>query len=263
MSVQMLRQAWKNERMDAARFAVMLAIWGLLIVLIYPNISKTASSAIDSLPTSVQKAFSVTDFSTLAGFLGGEYLNLLWPLVAAIFAILAASSLVAQEIERGTVELWLSVPASRASLYLGKLAALAAAIVGLAVISLVGIALGVFFAGESASVITFVATGCMLAAFGLAVLGIGALTSSFSSTRGRAAGIAGAVVLLFYLIRLVSSLTGTLDWLRFGSLFTLFRPQHAFATGDVEIARLLALIGIGAVCATIGVVMFQRRDVIA
>ena len=43
----------------------------------------------------------MTDMGTLPGFIGGELLNFMWPLIAGVFVIMTGAAVVAQEVERG------------------------------------------------------------------------------------------------------------------------------------------------------------------
>src|SRR5690606_36024918 len=82
---------------------------------------------IDRFPPALLAAFGIGDLTSFPGFIGAEFLNLMWPLIVGIFVIMTGAGLVAQEIERGTVEFWLSVPETRMRLLLGKVVAFALA----------------------------------------------------------------------------------------------------------------------------------------
>ena len=143
-------------------------------------------------------------FMTLAGLLGGEILTFMWPLVTAVVVIIAGAAVVAQEVERGTVELWLSAPESRVRPLTAKLAALVVGILVVVLATLGALVLGVRLVGATLTTGGVLALGAVLVAFGIAVGGYAAIVSSFSHARGRAAGFAAALTLACYLARVIA-----------------------------------------------------------
>lgn len=264
MSLQMLRRAILDMRMTVFWFALGMAAYALLIVQFWPVMkanSELLSQYIRSFPEALMKAFGVTDLATFPGFLGAEYLNFIWPLIASVFVVTAGSAVVAQEIDRGTVELWLSVPERRWRLLVAKLVALFLAVVVLAAVTVVAIAIGSAVAGETPHPTALAATGLALAAYSVAVAGYCAHFSSFFSERGKAAGLGAAVTLGSYLASIVSGLSKDVEGLKYFSLITAFHPQQALESGAPSWTEVGALLAIAAVCALAALVVFERRDV--
>ena len=105
---------------------VIVTLLLLAIIAFYPSIrdsSEQFEELLNAYPDAITEAFGIDDFSSFAGFVGAEALNVIWPLVAAGFAIVVGSAAVAGEIERGSVDLWLSVPVARWRLLLAKIVA--------------------------------------------------------------------------------------------------------------------------------------------
>ena len=264
MSLQMLRRATLDLRMTVFWFGLGMAAYALLIVQFWPAMkanSELLSQYIRSFPEALMKAFGVTDLSTFPGFLGAEYLNFMWPLIASVFVVTAGSAVVAQEIDRGTVELWLSVPERRWRLLVAKLVALFLGVVVIAAVTVVAIALGSPFAGETPNPMALAATGLVLAAYGVAVGGYCTLFSSFLSERSKAAGLGAAVTLASYLASIISGLSKDVEDLKYFSLTTAFHPQQALESGTPSWTEVGGLVGIGVVCVLAALVVFERRDV--
>lgn len=264
MSLPMLRRATLDLRMTVFWFGLGLAGYALLIVQFWPAMkasSELLAQYIRSFPEPLMKAFGITDLTTFPGFLGAQYLNLMWPLIASVFVVMAGSAVVAQEIDRGTVELWLSVPERRWRLLAAKLVALLLGVVVIAAVSVVAIAIGSPFVGETPHPTALAATGLVLAAYGVAVAGYCALFSSLFSERGKAAGLGAAVTLGSYLASIVSGLSKDVEGLKYLSLTTAFHPQQAMESAAPSWTEIGALFGIGVVCALAALVVFERRDV--
>ena len=266
MSVVMFRRALKDLRWTALWYALGLFLYGLMIMSFYPSIGKNTElmrQYLQSFPEGMLRAVGVTDMGTLPGFIGGELLNLMWPLIALVFVIMTGAAVVAQEVERGTIELWLSVPDSRPRLLMGKLVALLVGIVALALATLAAVALGAVLVGETIGLRGLLAMTAVLLAFGAAVGGYAALFSAFASDRGKPAGLAAGLTLAMYLAWVLAGLSDRWSWLKRLSIFTAYKPQEALARGQVPGLEVLILLAIAVVCGAAALVVFQRRDAIA
>ncbi len=264
MSTIMLRRAIKDLRWTILWYALGVAVYSLAIMSVYPTMRRNAQSFQDILktyPDAFLKAFGVsTNMFEMAPFISAEFLNVIWPLIVAIFVIMTGTAAVAQEIERGTVELWLSVPESRARLLSAKIASLVLGIVVIAVVTVIAIEVGALMVGESFGISRLMALVPELLAFPVAVAGYSLLFSSFASERGKVAGLAAVVTLAFYLMWVFAALVESLSWLRYLTIFTAYKPQQALESGVVSWIQILALLAIGLVGAIGAMVIFQRRD---
>lgn len=261
----MLRKALWDIRWTATWFAAGGAGYVVLLGAFYPafrNQSQTISQLVANYPKAMLTALGYTDMTTFAGFLGTEALNLFWPIIIAVFATLAGAALVAKEVEDGTSEMWLSVPAARWRLLLGKMGALAIAL--LAAVAACVAAVASMAAIVSASVTTtgLLAMGADMAAFIFVIAGYSALLSSILGSRGAAAGLSFGITLLFYVLWLVGGLADRWKQLKDISIFTAYTPQKALETGSVDVAGLVALVIITVACVGAALVIFQRRDAI-
>jgi ABC-2 type transport system permease protein len=266
MNPVMLRRALKDLRWTVAWYAGGLAIFVLVMMGFYPTVRANAEEfqrMLSAYPKAFMEAFGVTDFTTPAGFIGAEVLSVLWPLIAAIFAILAGAATVALEVERGTIDLWLSVPERRWRLLLAKVGALLAGIALITAATLAALVLGAAWVGERFTVSGLLAAGVVLTSFGIAVGGYAVLCSSFSSDRGKAAGLAAALTLVFYMASIIAGLSERWSWLERVTIFTAYQPQRALETGQVPLAGTLALLAIGAACVAGAAAIFERRSIVA
>ncbi len=264
MSVIMLRRALKDLRWTALWYVVGVALYGVLIMLVYPTMRRNATSfedIIKTYPDAFLKAFGVTtNMFEMPAFVSAEFLNVIWPLIVAIFVIMAGTATVAQEIERGTIELWLSVPESRARLLIAKIVSLVIGVVIVSGATVVAIEIGALLVGESFGLSHLIALFPCLLAFPLAVAGYSVLFSSFSRERSKAAALAAFATLGFYLMWVFAALVDRLSWMRYLSIFTAFKPQRALETGTFFWQQFLILMGVGVVCSAVAVLVFERRD---
>lgn len=265
MSSVMFRRALADLRWTTLWYALGLTLFGLLALALWPTVREDTQqfeALIEQIPEAVRRALGVGNLITFTGYLGARLLNFFWPLVASVFVIMAGAAVVAQEVERGTVDLWLSVPETRRRLLAAKLAALLVAVVALALATMASLVLAAPLVNESLSLGGAAAAGAMLAAFGAAVGSYAALFSAVASERGRAAGGAAAVTLASYVFWIFAGLSDRWAWLKYLSLYTAFKPQQALESGRLPLPEALVLVAVTAACSAGALVLFERRDAV-
>ncbi|OLC52877.1 MAG: hypothetical protein AUH85_15545 [Chloroflexi bacterium 13_1_40CM_4_68_4] len=264
MSLPMLRRAVLDERGTVFWYSLGVFVYVVIVLQFWPTAKRNAdlfAQYITSFPKAFLEAFGVTDFTSFPGFVGAELLNFMWPLIASVFVVMAASAVVAGEVDRGTVELWLSVPERRWRLLAAKLAALVVGIVVFAAASMGAVAVGGALVGETVSTSGALAATGVLVAYCAAIGGYTALFSAASSRRGAAASLAATITLASYLASVIAGLSPDWDALRYVSLMSAYHPQRALAQGTVPGEEIAALLSVGIACAVVALVVFERRDV--
>lgn len=268
MNAIMLRRAIIDYSRTTLWYILGTAVYVVLIGLFYPSVrdsSEDFDELLQSYPDALLKVVGLSADATLSDYsvyVSAETLSLIWPIIASAFIIMTAGATVAQEIEKGTIEYWLSVPELRWRLLLSKHAGLIAmiAVFVAATVALVGI-VGIAVGGE-------VTVGGLLAAlvtmllFAMTVAGYTSLLSAMSNNRSRAAGLAAAITTGMYLLNVVSQLGDDWRWLRFFSIFTAYQPQDALRNSDIGLGGAAALLAISIACFAAALVIFQRRDII-
>ena len=248
-------------------FAFGLVLTAVLMVAFYPTVrdnSEDLESAYSGLPEGLLEAFGIEgglSLSEYSNFMNIEMLGLIFPIAVAVFAIMQGAGTVAEEVETGTVSLWLSIPVERWRLLLGKSIALIVAGGFISAVTALTVWFGSVLVDGDVAAGGALALFVVLLGFTLAVGGIAVLSSSFANSRGRAGAIAAAVVLAGYILSIVASLSQSFDWVRFLSIFTAYKPLPAMQDASVP-AATLALYAVGLACGAAGLLIFQRRDIV-
>jgi ABC-2 type transport system permease protein len=261
----MLRKALWDIRWTAAWFAVGGAGYVLLIAVFYPTVRQQSAqfaSLLATYPKGFLTALGYSNITTFSGFLGGEALNLFWPIIIGVFATLGGASMIAKEVEDGTSEIWLSVPAARWRLLLGKFVALAIALAATVIACVVIVAASAAFDNATVTPSGLAAMSAVMLVFLFVIAAYSGLLSSLVSTRAIAAGISFGITVAFYVLWLVGGLADQWKQLKHFSIFTAYTPQKALDTGTVDVVSLAILLAITAVCVAGALVLFQRRDAI-
>ena len=187
----------------------------------------------------------------------------LWPILAAVAAVVLATRPVAADLDRGFLELPLSTSISR-SRYLG--AAVVSQALALAILSFVAV-LGFWIAatvvGAPYDLGRMLVVGVLATAFACAVAGFASLIAVVTLSRSTAAGIAIAILLAMYLINVVAQMQPDLDALAHLSAMYYFQPtpiidDGVLPVGEVGLYMIVALLGWVA-----SLFAFRRRDLAA
>lgn len=261
----MLRKALWDIRWTAFWFAVGGAGYTLMVALFYPTMrqnSETISKLVATYPKGVLTALGFADFTTFTGFMGAETLNVFWPIIVCVFATLGGASLVAKEVEDGTSEIWLSVPAPRWRLLLAKMAALAVGLLGIVVACMLVVWLSAAIVAATVKLSGLLAMGVVMTAFVFVVAAYSGLLSSFVSSRGLAAGISFGITLASYAFWVIGGLADQWKVLKNVSFYTAYTPQRALESASIDIIPVGSLFAISALCVVIALLNFQRRDAI-
>jgi ABC-2 type transport system permease protein len=259
----MLRKALWDLRWSMLGFSLGGAGYVFLVSLFYPAIRAQAATfkqLLANYPRGMLTAFGYTDMTTFSGYMGVEALNLIWPATILAFATVAGSAVVAQEIESGTSEIWLSVPARRWRLLLGKMAALGLALLVAVIACAVALALSAAVVNATVKAEGVLAMSAVMAAFLFLVAAYSCLFSALSISRGAAAGISTVISLGSYLLWVVGSLDDSWRWLKNVSIFTAYTPERALLSGRLEMGQLLILAGLTLICVILALATFERRD---
>ncbi|HXF72004.1 MAG TPA: ABC transporter permease subunit [Actinomycetota bacterium] len=210
-------------------------------------------------PSWVRDLIGSPDFATPEGYARSELFALTLPIVLLVYGIGLGARAVAGEEERGSLDLLLSLPVRRGRVVAERFAALAGGLLLLSATAWAAIlVLGPPF--ELRLDPAAVAAACLLAgllglAFGSVALAVGAATGR----RARAAGVAGALALLSFL---VNTFATSVDWirpLRWASPFRYY-AAHDPLLGAFRPLDALVLAAIAAIALAVAVATFERRD---
>lgn len=265
MNLRLYLQTLRWNRVRLAAVVVASVGWGMLIPVVYVAFADAFKDLANSgvLPKELLN-FGSGSLFTLPGALT---LGLQHPLAIAfvgIFAVGSTVSAIAGEREGGTLEVLLSRPISRRTLYvtLAMATATLIAIVMLALLGgqLIGVAIqGVTDELDLALMPLVFLNGVMLwaafAAFGLA--------ASVSFDRhAPALGLTLAYLLINYFLEILGSLWRDVAWSQQYSLFHHFNPGDIL-TGDANPLDFLILAVAIVVPVVYALVVFPRRDLAA
>ncbi len=200
------------------------------------------------------------DFFSPFGWLASSIMHPISLTLQTMAALTIAVS-IPTEVERGTLDLVLSRPLSRASYLLSKVAAGISAIAlvelaGLAVVLLARLTLIDLAQVSVAAVLRmFAGSFCLFLAFAMVAF----LIASRSSLRGRALGLAVGVVVGSFFLNFLGLLFEDAGFIRYLSPFHYFSPAGQLS-GDAPAYDLAVLFGIAVAAGLAALRFFSTRD---
>ena len=265
ISRPLLGHLWRTHRVRLAIVALSLAVWAFLMPVIYASFGREMETILKSgiIPKAFLNLMGADPFSLN----GSVALGAVHPIAVAlqvVYPVGFAAAAIAGERQRGTLEVLLSRPLSRRTLFRTLLLAVISAAVVTTLATTIGTAAGAALYGVAGGLdmgeLAFLGLNNVLL---LAALGGISLAASASFDRlTPALGIALAVTLLGYVLEILGTLWPDAAFLQPYSLFHYLRPLEILG-GKGQPGDLLVLAGVLAASAGYGLWRFPRRDLAA
>jgi ABC-2 type transport system permease protein len=268
MTSSILRLEARRSRTLTLWIVVVALVYGGFMAALYPTLkanSQLLEDYLNILPKEFLAAFGI-EGGGLAdpGVFFSTYIGAwLWPVLAALAAILLATRPVAADLDRGFIELPLSTPTPRAR-YLGiTIAVHAVALVAMAIATVAGfIVVGlVVGAGFDSGRLLLVALPAAALAF--AIHGVATALSVETLSRGTAGGITAGVLLAMYLLNSVARLQPDLEWLGAFSAFRYFDVRALIDAGTLDLSGIALFLAVALGGWALATWRFRTRDLVA
>jgi ABC-2 type transport system permease protein len=267
VSALTFRLELRRSRMLAFWLAVVVLAYGGIVAAMYPILLDNAKAFEDYMkifPQEFLAAFGMTGSLADPGVFFTTYIgSMLWPVVAAIAAIILATRPVAADVERGWAEVALGTPLTRGRALAAAIASQALVLAVLAVATVAGVLVVGGLVGADFDAGRFLAASAVLWLFGCAVAGVTSLLGALTLSRSIAGGAVAGILILMYLGNVVAQIQVDLAWLAdFGAfkylLITEFVDSGVVPWTSVAVFAAVALGGWGG-----SLLVFARRDLLA
>jgi len=267
MKSPLFKQMMKINLKGISNYAFGSAFYILLMFWLYPEIAENTGALnelMKALPEGIVNAFGVqAGFGSMEAFISGEYYGLILPLLLSIFSIMMSTSLMARLIDQGSMAYLLSTPTSRQRIAGTQAGVLITALLLIMVVTtaagFIGYALFIGDRYEFNGIRFILLNGIAWMLF-FAVGGISFFISAVSSDEKKALGISGVITFGMFGLDMLGKISDSVEWLRFASLFSLYRPSEIASGGGDPILALVILFLIGVAGFTAGIITFSKRD---
>jgi len=260
----LLRATLHQRRTAMLWYAVGLITYSVFIVWYYPMMQKIdIESLMAQFPKELITFFagSVTQLTTLGGYLATEYLGFVWVIIIAAAGITFATRCLSSEIDAGTMELILSQPISRRAVVATRAVALALFLAVQLLATTVPIwltALVIDVEVDAGNLAVLTAGGFLLA---LAISGVAYLFSAASRESGKPAAILGGILGVMWVLHFMAANAEWAEALEVVNIFKYWQPAELVEQGSMPPEAWWVLGGIALVSLAASVFVFARRDV--
>lgn len=263
--IPLFRHAVRRRRSGLLGWALGLVSMVALVALSYPAVRGNAEldKTFAQLPPGVRAMLGLgsgTGLTSPVGYLDSQFFANLLPVLLLVFAIGTASWAIAGDEARGTLELLLANPVSRARVALARLAALILMLVALSAVTLAALLLARGPAGLGEVTVTgLCAAVAASAALALAYAAVAFALGAAGATRRVALGAAASAAVAGYVVEGLGQSVPPLRPVR------AVMPWHWLLAGDPLLhgAGWLSLgvpLLVAAALSAAGIAVFTRRD---
>lgn len=257
-------RAFSSTRLILSSVAFYAFFITIIVGVIYPTMSQAinlnaylGSSVISGLVGTT----NLKNYNTFPALLAIELYGSFYPLLFGGAIAYIAGAALPLMIENGTIDLALARPVSRTRYFLELL--LSGLLAGLvtSLVTLLAVWISTLIVKNNGIDWTWAIVAQLIeTAFFCFAIGVGMLFGSFLNSSRAAGGATLGIVGLGYLISVVGALTPDLDWLQRLGPFYYARGAEALVGHTITAWYPLVLLGAGAICTIVGLLIFKRRD---
>jgi len=258
----------KDKMWSILIYAMSTIVFLEMYVALFPTFGSVAQDKINLLINSYPKEIwtvlgldpASLNFGKITTFVATEQYSIVWPIIVVILAVSMANSMIASEVEKGTMEQTLALPLQRWKVFAGRYVAavsLLAAFSFATIYAIVPLATmhKIDIAGMNS--LPLAVSGLL---FGVTVFSIAAFGSALFSEKSKSAFLTTFIVIAMYGANVVGGLKTDLSWLRDYSIFHYFNGSTNLIHGTYVDNYLLFFLGVSGVAAVLALVRFTLRD---
>lgn len=257
-------KAFRDQRRALVGWGVSLALLDAMMLAFWPSLKDQAAEferLLANYPPAFKALFGeMNAIGTGPGYLQVELFSFMLPLLFAIYAIGRGSDAIAGQEERGSLELLLAEPVSRARILVERAFAIAAGTLVLAAVSWIVLTAGDVVLAMDVGALRLARATLAAALFGLATGALALLVGAARGRRGLAVATGAGVGVGSYLIEALARASGKAEWAR-----PLMPYRHYAASAELvktfEWWGFIALAGICVAAVALATWAFERRDV--
>lgn len=237
--------------------------FALFYIALFPTFTEGFEGEVDQLldayPDAVSQAFGVQTLSSIEGYLASELYTFGWMLLVGLYFGYIGASLIADDVERERMDIFLALPVSRARLVVGKFLAVVVPLAALTVTVPIVVYGGTVAVDHPIAATDLIALHLLSIPYLLVCAGVGLVASVRFDRVSIAQRVAlGVLAGLFF----AESLLADTEVAVVGSVAPsrYLDPNAVFLYGEYAVLDAVVLLAGAAGLLTLGVWLFQRKD---
>lgn len=256
---RVLRERWKG----LAGWATGLVLLVTVQVSVYPTVRDSRedwSDVTDQFPEAFRKIFRMEDYTSPAGYLSTELFSFMVPLIFVGLACTWAARAGAEEEENGTADILLSLPVSRASVLLTRLAGVLVTLLGMSVVTIAALMIGTRAVSMGIGTAGLAAASCACAVLGLVFGGVSVAAAAWTGRRGVGLGAGLGLAIALFVTYSLAPLVRFFDGILLANPYQWTIGQSPLSDGLDSLMILVTLLVAAALC-VMAVQGSSRRDI--
>ena len=241
-------------------FSAASIFYTLFLLYVWTLFSDTFGDILNLFPKQLQIIAGFGDDLSTAGFLNGEFMHLIGPIIVGAFGITLGASLIASEEENKTIDQFLALSISRNRYFVEKFLSLLICILILSVVIGVTLKLGVLIYDINLSLKNIFFGSMGLFIFGATCGSISFLFGSIFAKNSNAAMIGAGVAILGYVLDSVYKTVDSMSFVKYISLHYYYNDNGVILNG-LDFKHFLVLFSIMIISFTLGIFIFNKRDI--
>jgi len=252
--------ALNQNKKKMLTFSAASIFYTLFLLYVWTLFSDTFGDILNLFPKQLQIIAGFGDDLSTAGFLNGEFMHLIGPIIVGAFGITLGASLIASEEENKTIDQFLALSISRNRYFVEKFLSLLICILILSVVIGVTLKLGVLIYDINLSLKNIFFGSMGLFIFGATCGSISFLFGSIFAKNSNAAMIGAGVAILGYVLDSVYKTVDSMSFVKYISLHYYYNDNGVILNG-LDFKHFLVLFSIMIISFTLGIFIFNKRDI--
>lgn len=263
--IELFSRYIKDSRNNFLIYAVITAVLTLWIVYVYPTIGKLKEldSLIETLPIFIQAMLGkeVLSYTTFEGFMAIEFYNttLLW--ILAVFASLSCANIISSDISTKRMDILLANPIKRHQIILARFLTFIVYLFLLQITAYIIIFLGVKFVKIETDLILPIKIIIATFPISLAIGSICLFLSCLINEHIKAVSLSLGVVLLFFFLNIILSLSEKMSFLKKFIIFNYFDASKIVKYNTIDLTDMAILLAVSIVFLTISIIYFNKKEI--
>lgn len=249
-----------QSRKKTFTFSAASIFYTLFLLYVWTLFSETFGDILNLFPKQLQIIAGFGDDLSTAGFLNGEFMHLIGPIIVGAFGITLGSSLIASEEENKTIDQFLTLSISRNRYFIEKFFGFIILIFILSTVIGLTLQLGVIIYDINLEPKNILYGSLGLFIFGITCGSISFLSGAIFAKNSTAVIIGSGVAILGYVLDSVYKTVNSLSFVKYISLHYYYNNNGVIING-FDLKHFLVLLIIIILSFFIGLFIFNKRDI--
>lgn len=259
-----LRYEAERRLRGTAVFTAVITLYAVFAVGLFPSVESASvdfEQLMESYPPALREAFGLEALGTIEGFLAGELYNFAWVLLLGVYFAYRAGGMVAADVERGRMDILLSLPVARSRLLFEKYASLGLPILSVNAVAGLSVYVATNVIGSPIDPLALAMVHLLSVPYLLACAAIGLVFSVTASRADVAQRAALATMFVLYLVESLAASTEQFDVLKHVSPTYYYAPTEILVQESYSVSHSAVLVGVAGALLFCSQLLFGNRDI--